>query len=430
MLKSSDQANPSSMRTIHLLRKLDPQAWGGTEMAIQRLFDGLRNHQVTPVVYCPRVEGRNGEDLDPLVEAGHEVQRFKAFVPVLGMPRTRKRQLIAVGGNLMSFDLISSLWQEKNVALVHTHTLGRIGAIARTFAKQRQVPFVVTIHGGVLDLPEKVKQTFNEPIKDGLEWGKLFGFLFRSNRVFQDADAVITCNPKEAALWNEKFPEKRVVVQPHGVDVSVYDRDCKEQASAAFPQIRGRKILLSLGRVDPIKNQVFLLEQASEIFRNHPDTILVLAGPCTDEPYGVLVNQRIRDLGIADRVVLTGGLPPNDPRLIGLLQAASVLLLASLSETFGLVILEAWAAGAPVLCSGTSGARAMIRPGENGYLFDLEKPATFHQGLDETLAKPLAAKNMALSGRAQVRADYSLDALAGRMKNLYTELVEEKLCAS
>jgi glycosyltransferase involved in cell wall biosynthesis len=430
MLKRAAKLNPSDMRTIHLLRKLDPQAWGGTEMAIQRLFDGLRNHQVTPVVYCPRVEDRQGEDVDPLVEAGHQVCRFRAFVPVFGLPESRKRQLVAVGGNLMSFDLISSLWHEKDVALVHTHTLGRIGAIARTFAKQRQIPFVVTIHGGVLDLPEKVKKTFNEPIKDGLEWGKLFGFLFRSNRVFQDADAVITCNPKEAALWNEKFPEKRVVIQPHGVDVSVYERDCTDRVFAAFPQLRGRKILLSLGRVDPIKNQAFLLEQAPEIFRKHPDTVLVLAGPCTDEPYGAFVSKRISELGIEDRVILTGGLPPNDPRLIGLLQAANVLLLPSLSETFGLVILEAWAAGAPVLCSGTSGARALIRPGENGFLFDLEKPATFHEGLDQTLADPAAVKNMALTGRKRVRAEFSLDALAGRMKNLYSELVEAKLCVT
>src|SRR5437879_6326931 len=120
------------MRTIHLLRKFDPSQWGGTEMAIQRLFDGLREHGVTPIVYCPRLE--HEALADPLVTSGYQVQRFKAFVPVLGLSRERRRQLISVGGNLMSFDLISSLWREEEISLIHSHALGRIGGIALTIA--------------------------------------------------------------------------------------------------------------------------------------------------------------------------------------------------------------------------------------------------------------------------------------------------------
>jgi len=203
------------MRTIQLLRKLDPAEWGGTEMAMQRLFDGLRQKGVQTIVYCPRIE--NGVEEDPLMRAGHEVQRFNAFVPVLGLSEVRRRQMIAVGGNLMSFDLVSSLWRDKNVALIHSHTLGRIGGIGRTIARQRQVPFVLTIHGGVLDLPEAVQKSFNAPLERGWEWGKLFGLLFQSHRLFQDADAILTCNEREAALLREKLPEKRIVVQPHGI---------------------------------------------------------------------------------------------------------------------------------------------------------------------------------------------------------------------
>jgi len=178
------------MRVVHLLRKFNPDEWGGTETAIQRLFDGLRENGVTPVVYCPRVENCRHEA--PLVRSGHNVQRFKAFVPVIGMSHSRKRQLVAVGGNLMSFDLIPSLWREDEVAVIHTHTLGRIGAIARTIARTKEAPFVVTIHGGVFDLPEKVKQTFNEPVTDGWEWGKHFGLLFYSLKLFTVADVILT----------------------------------------------------------------------------------------------------------------------------------------------------------------------------------------------------------------------------------------------
>jgi len=346
------------------------------------------------------------------------------------MSRERKQQLVSVGGNLMSFDLITSLWCESDVSIIHSHTLGRIGGIGFTMARKRQIPFVVTIHGGVLDLPEKVKQTFNAPVVAGWEWGKLFGLLFRSHRLLADADAIITCNPREAALWQEKFPAKRVVVQPHGVPMAEYAKDCREQARGAYPEICGRQVLLSAGRVDPIKNQAWLLEQAPEIFRRHPNAILVLAGACTDLPYGQQIERRVRELGLEKRVLVTGGLPPNDPRLIGLMQEARALLLPSLSETFGLVILEAWAAGTMVLSSRTSGASALIEHSRNGWLFDLEKPETFHDALGRTFANPQLAREMVARGAAKIHEQYSVNALAGRMKQLYEELTEAKQCVT
>lgn len=415
------------MRVAHLLRKLDPAEWSGTEMAIQRLFLGLRAHAVDPVVYCPRLVEPGLRD--PLESSGFEVQRFRAFVPVWGLSRQRRRQLVSVGGNLMSFDLLPSLWRERHLSVIHAHTLGRIGGIALRVAKQRHLPFVVTIHGGVLDLPEKIKQSFNAPVDGGWEWGRLFGVLFQSHRLFCDADAILTCNAKEAALLQRQLPDKRVVVQPHGVPLDIYQTDQRAAAQAAFPQIQGKQVLLCLGRIDPIKNQSWLLEQAPWIFERYPRALLVLAGPCTDEPYGERIRSGIRQAGLEQRVLLTGGLPPNDPRVVGLLQSAAALVVPSLSETFGLVILEAWAAGAPVLSAKASGPAALVDSGHNGWLFDLDAPESFRRALAHTLDEPQAAKEMARRG-GLVSERYGVNALAGRLKKLYEELIEVKQCAT
>ncbi len=240
------------MRVVHLLRKLDPAEWSGTETAIQRLFEGLRAHGVQPVVYCPRLD-HNGTP-DPLARAGYEIQRFRAFVPVLGLSPQRRRQLVSVGGNLMSFDLLPALWRDKEFSVMHAHTLGRLGGLALSMAKRRHVPFVVTIHGGVFDLPAKLKASFNAPA-DGWEWGKLFGLLFRSHRLFLDADAILTCNATEALELQGRFPGKRIQVQAHGVPLERYQEDHRLAAQAAFPQIKDRQVLLCLGRIDPVKNQ-------------------------------------------------------------------------------------------------------------------------------------------------------------------------------
>jgi alpha-maltose-1-phosphate synthase len=411
------------MRTVHLLRKYVPAEWGGTETAVQRLLAGLREHDVESIVYCPRI--RQNSEKDPIAADGHRIERFSAFVPTLGISAQRKRQIVSVGGNLMSLDILPRLLREKDISVVHTHALGRIGGIGRLAARLRGAPLVVTIHGGVLDLPPEIKNSFNEPV-GGWEWGKIFGLLLQSRRLLGDADAIVTCNENEARLLREQYPGKRVVVQPHGVPLDIYEPDRREPAFKAFPQIRGKQILLSVGRIDPVKNQSWLIEQMSPVFQKFPRAILVLAGAVTDETYGEKLRQRIKVLGMEDRVILTGGLPPNDPRLIGLYQAADVLLLPSKSETFGLVILEAWATGTMVLSTRTSGACTLIEDGRNGWLFDLDQPETFHQPLAQALSNSDAARRVLRRGGHEVHTQYNLTALAGRMKALYQELIEEK----
>jgi glycosyltransferase involved in cell wall biosynthesis len=414
------------MRAVHLLRKLNPAEWGGTETAIQRLVEGLVEQGVTPIIYCPRLESSAPERL---LQPGCQVQRFNAFVPVIGLSKVRRQEMISVGGNLMSFDLISALWREQGISVMHSHTLGRIGGIALTMARQRRIPFVVTIHGGVLDLPEKVKQEFNAPPSEGWEWGKLFGLLFQSHRLFRDADAIITCNPNEAALLQERYPEKQIVVQPHGVPVDIYRTDQRAAARAAFPQICGKQVLLNVGRIDPIKNQSWLVQQAPAILSRHPDALLVLAGSCTNELYGREIRNLIRILGLEERVLLTGGIPPADPSLIGLFQEARAVILPSISETFGLVILEAWAAGTLVLASRTSGATALIRDGLDGFLFNLEQPNTFHHMLEKAFTESGHLTEMAARGAEKVNREYSLSVPATRLKQMYEQLIEEKACA-
>ncbi|HEY1173656.1 MAG TPA: glycosyltransferase family 4 protein [Verrucomicrobiae bacterium] len=412
------------MRIAHVLRKYNPAEWGGTETALQRLFNSLRHQHIDSVVYCPKIE--TGQLPDPFKECGCEVKRFNACVPVWGISRQRRCQLVSVGGNLMSFDLLGSLWQDRDLALVHAHTMGRIGAIGNLVAKRRKIPFVITVHGGLLDLPPQLKASFENPQSDGVEWGKAFGFFLRTRHLVDEADAIVTCNPREAELLKAKHPKQRIITQPHGVVAEAYRVNHRDAALMAFPQIHCKEILLCVGRVDPVKNQGWLTQQAPEFLKRHPGAVLVFLGSCTDAAYGEQIDRDIKQLGLQDRVFMFGGFQPQDPRLIGLLQLAQVVLVPSVSETFGIVILEAWAAGAPVIASRTSGALSLMKDHENGWLFDLQKPEEFHAALDEAMLKPDLAAEYAAKGGQLVDEKYDAGVLALGMKRFYETLIEEK----
>ncbi len=412
------------MRVAHLLRKYDPTEWGGTETAIERLAAGLVGREVASIVYAPRLSAAV-TTTDPLVAIGCTVRRFRAFVPVWGISAERKRQMIAVGGNVLSFDLMLALWREPGLDVIHSHALGRLGAIGRAVARKRRLPFVLSVHGGAYDLPAAVREELHRPA-GGWDWGRPLGMMLRARHLFGESDAIVTVNEREAALIRERHPGRRVFVQPHGVPAARFAPDQRAAARAAFPTIGDRAVLLVPGRIDPVKNQDWLVAQAAELVRRHPRVLLVLVGACTHREYGEALQQRITREGLQGAVLLTGKLPPGDPRLIGLFQEARAVVLPSLSETFGLVILEAWAAGTPVISSRTSGATALVTEGVNGSLFDLARPETLHAAVEQLWSKPERSAEWGGAGRAKVIAEFDTAVLAGRMERFYAELIAEK----
>ena len=413
------------MKVAHLLRKYNPAEWGGTETALHRLCEGFRQNGVESVMYCPALAAPVTAR-DPLVEVGCAMRRFNACVPIWGLPEDRRRQMVAVGGNLMSFDLIRSLWQEPGIEVIHAHTSGRIGAIGRMIARRRKLPFLFTTHGGLYDMPAALQKNLSTAKQPGWEWGKIFGLLLKTRTLMFECDAIVVCNEREASAVRDRHPRQRVVVQPHGVSAQLYEADQRQAAEEAFPHIRGREVLLSVGRIDPIKNQSWLVEQLPELVRRHPRLLLVLAGASTDQLYSAALERQIDRLGLRDHVLLTGGLPPGHARLLGLVQSARAVVLPSTSETFGLVILEAWAAGTAVISSRTSGALGLVEQDKTGLLFELDRPAEFQAGIDRLWTSPGFARYLAENGRRRVIEAYDTRILAERMKGLYQDLIREK----
>lgn len=402
----------------HILRKCDPAEWGGTEMALLRMCDALALQGVENVVFSPRLPV---EVDDPFAQAGHRVKRFHAVLPVAGITQAQRRQAVAVGGNLLSPDLPLRMMVESDLHVVHSHTGNRLGATALRVARMRRLPFVMTIHGGVLDLPESVRRKLVEPTRGGLEWGRAFGLLLGTRRLIEQSDLVIAVNRTEARLLGQRYPDLHVQVVPHGIPADRFAWDRRKAVFDAWPVLRERPFVLVAGRIDSPKNQGWLICEWAAVAERHPDTMLVVAGPVTDAAYGAEVRRAAERM--AGRVMVVGGLAPEDERLTGLFQAAQAVVLPSVSETFGIVVVEAWAAGTPVLTSRTSGALELVVDGVDGLVFDLGAPQGFHRALDRLLGDRDLRDRLVHAGRRRAFEEYANEAIARRMRGIYEQLV-------
>lgn len=416
-------------KIAHLLRKYDPAAWGGTESAVLELLKGLREYGIESVVFAPfpfrspaaSVDPPASTD-DPFTASGFIVRRFSAFLPTFGISESDRERCMAVGGNIMSFSAPVMLLTEPDIDIIHAHALGRMGAIARTVARIRRIPYAVSIHGGFLDLPDTVRDTLSAPTAGGVEWGRVFGWIMGARRVVADADAVITCNPREASLLTQELPRKRIALLPHGIRVARFQADCRNIAMARWPELTNRRILLCVGRIDAIKNQMFVVQTLRPILNRFPDVTLVIAGSETDPVYAEKIRETIRETNLARHVLMTGNLGHKDPALVGLYQIADFVVLPSLSETFGMVILEAWAAGKTVVVSDTSGARQIVRHRENGLYFDLNSPESFADAVCLLLSHRELATRWGQQGHNDAIGHYSSVAVAAKFAQLYGEI--------
>jgi glycosyltransferase involved in cell wall biosynthesis len=158
-----------------------------------------------------------------------------------------------------------------------------------------------------------------------------------------------------------------------------------------------------------------------ELLARDSNSHLLLIGPVTAPWYHEELLARAAELGVADRLTIIPGLPPGDPRLKAILHEAEMFVLPSLHEPFGIVALEAWAAGIPVLASAVGGLKDFIVPGRNGLLFapgDVEDLVKNYELLnkDDELRQRLTD-----TARQDVQ-DYSWTALTDRLLTLYGEL--------
>lgn len=224
---------------------------------------------------------------------------------------------------------------------------------------------------------------------------------------------------KQETIEKTRVDPARIHVIPFGLDAVAFQKSdwTRESARAAFRLPEAPLIIGVLGRIDPKKGQDLVIKGIHQLKEKHGiDCHLLLVGDATlneGDAYSRELGQLIDRLGVKDRVHLFA----YQPDVMQFFRAIDIFAMPSHGETFGMVTLEAMAAGVPVVGTGRDGTKEILKDGQLGYLFPLNDVDAFCQqvintGIDIHLAEKL---QMAMN---EVMQKYSFQSMCNQIATL------------
>ncbi len=340
------------MKIAHVMRRLSFDDWGGTEQVVWNIAKAQADsgHEVR-IFATTALCATPHEVVD-----GLEIFRFRPIYPWWPMPKRLVAELDRKGGNPFVPGMGSALrdWRPE---VIHCHAMARIAELCLRVGERGMgngergtgIKCVISLHGGGANVPAAEAKSLKAPTRRRFPWGKMIDYAMGWTRRVPEAFGGIVCVGEDEYLrYRDRHPH--VMFLPNGVDVSLMAaarnaRSCQREARTPTRNV------LCVARIDRQKNQMMLVEWLGR----HPEASLRLVGAVTQPDYKAELEARAAALGVADRMTIVGALRPGSPELIAEYGKADVFVLPSRHEPFGIVVLEAWAAGVPVVASDVGG---------------------------------------------------------------------------
>ncbi len=348
-----------------------------------------------------------------------KVVRFPYFIPRFqrlcydgGIHENIKRNFLARLQVLLLPPLelvwIFLLMLKNRRSLIHAHWILPHGFLAVIVKKFFGVPVVISAHAG---------DVF--PLK------KPF-FRLAARWALKCADAV-TANSTATRNAIGGVVDVPVSVIPMGVDLKLFSSSSASAAAAIRKRYgvgKSGKMLLFVGRLAEKKGVTYLISAMKAVAKAFPNCKLVIVG---DGPERKSLQQQSQQLDLSDNVVFAGSVPNNE--LPAYYKAADAFVLPSIvarsgdTEGLGVVLLEAVAAGCPVVASNVGGIPDVIINGKTGLLVEQKNPQQLAAAITNLLSSSQLKKRLVAAARKHVAKGYSWEAVAEQFSKLISQLL-------
>ena len=236
--------------------------------------------------------------------------------------------------------------------------------------------------------------------------------------LIRQMDAIIATSDISAS-----YLKRESTVIPHGVDTDRYAPPADRAAAFAEAGLPGRYAIGCFGRVRAQKGTDVFVEAMCALLPRYPDFTAVIVGQIAVEQSSFAndLKQKIAAAGLSSRIVITGEVPIEDVQLW--YQRLTIYAFTSRNEGFGLTLIEAMSSGAALVASRAGAATLVVEDGTSGVLTPPADADALATALEPLMRDPAAAVAMGARGRERVVAEFSLDAEAKRIADVYRALV-------
>jgi glycosyltransferase involved in cell wall biosynthesis len=338
--------------------------------------------------------------LDPDVELlSYEGEIAAAGITVVRFPA---RSLL----DLHRIWLLAKYLKKEEFDLIHTH-LSYANILGSICARMVGIPVVSTLHS--------VANVSNPGyrFRNSLE-------LFALRRI---ARRVIAVGTKIKEVYQSRLGDEKIIVIPNAVAASPSLADAQRQRiRAAMAKNPDGPVIITVGRFAPPKALDDLVKAFARLHKLHPAASLVMVGE------GELFNEiqvLVRELKLEGNVSLLG----SRTDIPGLLAASDIFVSSSVREGLPLAILEAMAAGLPVVATDVGDISQVVSPA-SGIVVPARHPELIAQALDQLIRDPHKRREMGMAARRYVVENYALEAWMDKLIALYEEVLHGYTSAS
>lgn len=394
------------MTRIALLPSSYPPSLGGVEELTRHLALSLTGAGDQVEVWTGHPSDSTPETVEVLDDL--VVRRLPLPLPATHLPAVRRS---AVTGTRSLFSLRSAVAAFRP-DLLHVQCFGPNGAYAHLLSRVTGLPLVITLQG--------------ETLMDDTDIFEISRVLRSSlRRSLRSAAAVTACSAFTLADAEARFglePGRGTVI-PNGVDLGagVGGSGSRQGAPTHFTSAEGRPdrpYMLAVGRIVEKKGFDLLLAAFAAVDERHRVADLVIGGQgeALDE-----LRRTAAALGVAERVHFVGRL--SREAVAEAMAGAELFVMPSRLEPFGIVLLEAWRAGAPVVATNIGGPPEFVQDGNDGVLVDPFDTTSFAHTLEDLLLDPDRRKQIGEAGRVRVR-EFDWATIAQRYREVYRSVLE------
>ncbi|MEE9218117.1 MAG: glycosyltransferase [Acidobacteriota bacterium] len=368
------------MIRLKVLHLSNARTWRGGERQTVTLARGLLELGHTSVLAC--------RPDTPL-----ERRARQAGIPLLPLPMRSELDPWAIGSVVTAisrhgFNLL-------HLHTPHAHTVGLLAA--RLLENSAERPRVVVARRVAFPMRRHPLQSFK------------YGC---------GVDAfVATSYAVRARLTRHGIAPSRIAVIHDGIDPAAPRPEAARELARELDIERWSPRIGHIGHLESHKGQRFLLEAFARLAPRYPRAGLVIVG---DGPLRHELEAQVRRLGVQQRVRFAGLRQEVAPAI----ELFDLLVMPSIQEGLGSIILDALALRKPVCASAAGGIPEIIRDGENGVLVSPQDPEALAQGIRRLLDDPDAARRMAEAGPPTVRERFSASLMVAQTLRLYRLLLE------